>query len=239
MISLQEIRDYYNSEYYTPGAEYTDDLAMRGYRHLTRSIQFRSSGSILDVACGQGGLLALAQQAGLSCHGVDISEKAIAKARSLLGPEADLRVAAAEELGYKENSFDYITCLGSIEHFVDPAGALGRMLKTGKPGCQFVFVVPNLHYLAHAFRREGTQQASIIERLLSLSEWSNLFESMGFSIVGILPDLRPTWWAWVARHRLWSRTFWLSLAKAGLLRMAPLGRQYQFIYHLCDRSYRT
>ena len=97
---------------------------------------------VLDVACGGGYLLMEAERAGLRSFGIDIAEAALARARTF-APKSDLRRGDAELLPYPDGSFEIVTCLGSLEHFLSPPKALEEMRRVLAPGGRAVVVVPN------------------------------------------------------------------------------------------------
>jgi SAM-dependent methyltransferase len=97
---------------------------------------------VLDVACGGGYLLMEAERAGLVASGIDIADAALARARTF-APKSDLRRGEAEALPYADGSFEIVTCLGSLEHFLDPPKALEEMRRVLAPGGRAVVVVPN------------------------------------------------------------------------------------------------
>lgn len=97
---------------------------------------------ILDVACGGGYLLQEAVRRGLVPSGIDIAQAAIDRARTF-APTADLRRGDAEAMPYAEGSFDVVTCLGSLEHFLRPPVALEEMRRVLAPGGRAVIAIPN------------------------------------------------------------------------------------------------
>lgn len=85
-------------------------------------------GKTLDVACANGGWLLERSPGSI---GVDFSFVAIRqiRAKNLLGVVGD-----AHSLPFKNDAFDTIVSLGSLEHFRDPEMAIsemGRVLKKG------------------------------------------------------------------------------------------------------------
>ena len=64
---------------------------------------------LLDVACGGGYLLQVADRKGLVTSGVDIADAAIERTRTIV-PRADLRRGEAEALPYPDGTFDIVTC---------------------------------------------------------------------------------------------------------------------------------
>src|SRR4030067_2238048 len=93
-------------------------------------------GRLLDVACGNGYFLKTALDRGLECYGIDISEDAIRLSKEILGDKAGLKVAQAEAIPFSDRFFDYITCWGGVEHFLEPVRALEEMRRVAKDDAQ-------------------------------------------------------------------------------------------------------
>ena len=112
------------------------------YARCLALAQPRPGDKVLDVACGGGYLLMEAERAGLEAHGIDIAQAAIDRARTF-APKSILVRGDAEALPYEDGSFDIVTCLGSLEHFLDPPKALEEMRRVLGPSGRAVVVVPN------------------------------------------------------------------------------------------------
>jgi ubiquinone/menaquinone biosynthesis C-methylase UbiE len=128
---------------------------------------------LLDVACGNGNFLARAEKK-FKTYGVDISPGAIKLARKKL-KTTQLRVASANNLPFRRDTFDAVTCLGSLEHFPDMDKALEEMKRTVKTGGIVIIHVPNSKYLVHMALRIDTQ-GQINERLATEKEWRKILE---------------------------------------------------------------
>ncbi len=63
---------------------------------------------VLDIGCGTGAALADYATAGCSVSGIDTSPAMLARAAERLGPEADLRLGAGQQLPYSDASFDRV-----------------------------------------------------------------------------------------------------------------------------------
>lgn len=136
----------------------TPEALRAGYERIWKTTDMRESqeyyarclalarplrgGTVLDVACGGGYLLMEAERAGLEAHGIDIAQAAIDRAKTF-APKSILVRGDAEALPYADASFDVVTCLGSLEHFLDPPKALEEMRRVLKPDGRAVVVVPN------------------------------------------------------------------------------------------------
>jgi SAM-dependent methyltransferase len=88
--------------------------------------------SLLDVGCGAGLALELAQRRGATVFGLDAAEGLLAVARERL-PDADLRQGDIEELPYGEDSFDAVTAFNSVQYATDPTAALREIGRVAQP----------------------------------------------------------------------------------------------------------
>ena len=111
---------------------------------LKRAAQFVKPGdSVLDLACNEGALLEYLP-ADLTYTGIDISEKAIERARTHYPQRtfqvADLTKPNREALGTTQ--FDVIVMLAFLEHVKNPGDLLLRYLTHLKPGGIIVVTTP-------------------------------------------------------------------------------------------------
>jgi len=222
------IREFYDQVYYADASARISIPAH--YRRLARKLEPWKGRRLLDVACGTGQWLGAAAALGATPAGIDISQKALDVCRKAL-PDADLRCGPAEQLPFDDRQFDVVSCLGALEHFLDPQAALCQMVRVAKPGAIFILLVPNSGFLPlRVGFYSGTQQADIREELRTLSEWSHLFESAGLRIRYRWRDLHVLSPSWIFRGSWYS---WpLRAAQALALPLWPLDWQYQ-VYHLC------
>jgi ubiquinone/menaquinone biosynthesis C-methylase UbiE len=164
-----------------------DPRALRFFDWILALLQVADGESLLDVACGQGAFIEHAARCGLRVSGVDLSEVAVAAARTRL-PSADVRVADAQRLPFGDSSMDRVTCLGSLEHFPDPhAGAREIARVLSDEGIAVIFL-PNLFFLGHVYfgLRFGTQpsegEQAFSERYLSTEGWAELLRQSGLAV---------------------------------------------------------
>ncbi len=177
---------------------------------------------MLDVGCGSGGLLGDAADMGLRVSGVDISEVGLAQARSRV-PNADLRVARAEELPFGDASFDLVSCTGSLEHVSDIDRAVREMSRVTRPGGRILVVVPNSRFVFafvnHLRQRFFPDQSQPVERLASRGEWEEVLSRNGLRITRTAKD-----------NNFFLPTPLLQMAVRGLSKLIPLANCYQFIF---------
>jgi SAM-dependent methyltransferase len=222
------VREFYNDFYYRevihrnpPGFH---------LRWLARRFDPWTGRRTLDVACGPGSWLRAIAERGAITTGIDISEVALEVCRSAV-PEAELHCGPAERLPFADRQFDFISCLGALEHFLDPEASLQEMIRVAKPNASFLLLVPNADFLPSRLGLYGgTLQASVREEALSLHQWQELFESAGLRVKARWKDLHILSAGWVFRG---SYSGWpLRAAQALALPFWPLSWQYQ-VYYLC------
>jgi ubiquinone/menaquinone biosynthesis C-methylase UbiE len=222
------IRKYYDEIYYH-GAQLEQNIPGH-YRRLASLFQPWRGKNLLDVGCGTGAWLRAAAASGACPAGVDISQIAIEACRRLL-PEAELHCSPAERLPFADDQFDFVSCLGAIEHFIEPEAALREMIRVAKPDAVFLLLVPNADFLPRRLGLyAGTDQATIHEEVRSLQDWQKLFESVGLRVRRRWKDLHVLSPSWIFRGH-W-RGWPLRAAQALALPLWPLSWQYQ-VYHQC------
>jgi SAM-dependent methyltransferase len=102
---------------------------------LIDAVGIQSGNRLLDVGCGPGGLAkALAGVVGAeNVSAVDPSEPFVEICRARL-PGADVRVAAAEELPFEDDSFDGAFAQLVVNFMSDAERGVGEMKRVVKPG---------------------------------------------------------------------------------------------------------
>jgi SAM-dependent methyltransferase len=160
-----------------------------------------------------------------------LSDRAIEFCKKHL-PAGDFHAVAAERLPYGDATFDVVSCLGSLEHFVDPVIAMKEMVRVAKPDARFLLLVPNADFLTRKLGLfGGTYQKDAKEVVRTLEEWERLFNAAGLSVTSKWKDLHVLSWSWISMNG------WLAVplraAQALVLPLWPVRWQYQ-VYHLCE-----
>lgn len=112
------------------------------YRWIVNLLRSKEGQKILDVGCGGGYLLKNAEKKKLICYGLDIAQKAIDIAKKRC-KKSRFKQGTAESLPYQDRFFDFVVCLGSLEHFLQPEKALLEMNRVLKDNGVMCIVVPN------------------------------------------------------------------------------------------------
>lgn len=99
--------------------------------------------SVLDAGCGVGyGCVMLERAGAAQVVGVDLSNEAVAEARSRSAAveflQADIRA-----LPFDDQAFDVVTCFEAIEHVTSPDAALDEFSRVLRPGGLLMLSSPN------------------------------------------------------------------------------------------------
>ncbi len=144
--------------------------------------------SLLDLACGAGYFLrevAKLHPGGVLLSGTDISGTAIEMAKQEC-PQAEYTLAVAEDLPFEDRTFDAVTCLGSMEHFLDIGKAIREMKRVSKPDAVFFILVPNMFWYKDIWSVLWTgnrkTRNQMHERFASRGEWIELFQNQGLRV---------------------------------------------------------
>lgn len=233
---LERIKKFYDAEYYVHGQSTNPRPLPWHSRRAARRLGSVRDKTVLDVACGLGEWLDEFRRLGATyVAGVDLSTRAIEACRRRW-PDGTFEVSPAESLPFADGTFDLVTCMGSLEHFVDKKKALEEMIRVARPDARFVLLVPNSGFLTRRLGLYGgTQQASIREDVKSLEEWQALFATAGLTVNSRLRDLHSLSKRWVMLEGRKSAP--LRLLQALALICWPLRWQYQ-VYFFCSQSAR-
>jgi SAM-dependent methyltransferase len=112
--------------------------------HAALAAHLPPQGRCLDVGCGDGRSTGWLLDLVGSYLGVDVSEAAVERARSL-GIDAR-QVPDAAELPFEDDSFDAVVCLEVLEHLFAPHSAAAEALRVLRPGGTYFTTVPNVAY---------------------------------------------------------------------------------------------
>ncbi|MBU2755759.1 class I SAM-dependent methyltransferase [Acidithiobacillus sp. CV18-2] len=147
-------------------------------RHLPRATP---GAKLLDIGCGNGGFLRIAQQLGWKVWGTDVDENALQVA-SQTG--AKVFKGMLPNLDLPDNSFDVITLSHVIEHVHDPDLALREIHRLLKPGGLLWLATPNLASDGARFFKRHWRGLEVPRHLclFTPSSITALMKSEGFSV---------------------------------------------------------
>ncbi|MBW2341104.1 MAG: class I SAM-dependent methyltransferase [Deltaproteobacteria bacterium] len=136
--------EHYNNSYYKEwiGAQKQDRVRMWS-RRLEKLERFRHKGKLLDVGCGDGAFLLLAEKSGWEISGTELSRYAAKYASDKSG----IKIFCGElfDAQYPTYAFDVVTMWHVLEHVTDPTRYLTEIHRILKPDGLLVVAVPNVN----------------------------------------------------------------------------------------------
>jgi 2-polyprenyl-3-methyl-5-hydroxy-6-metoxy-1,4-benzoquinol methylase len=160
----QELRQLYSLDYFASRQEYyfensvvdpvksRDDAQISDFKRWLDLLEARKSkGRLLDIGCGIGIFLKIAQDRGWDGYGVDVSDDAVEIARNRL--QVNACAGTIVEAHFADSFFDVVTLLDSFEHLPDPLKDLAAIRKVLKNDGLILLNTPNeralLRLVAH------------------------------------------------------------------------------------------
>jgi ubiquinone/menaquinone biosynthesis C-methylase UbiE len=104
------------------------------YEPLLDELKKNTEGKLLDVGCGTGNILCELVNEKRELFGIDLSENMVKECSKRMEDNAEIKVADAEHIPYKDNFFDILICNASFHHYPHPEEVLKEMKRVLKSG---------------------------------------------------------------------------------------------------------
>ncbi len=208
------------------------------YLHILHLLALQPGERYLDISCGRAEVLALVATPEVERHGLDWAFPAVQFGRRY-APDTGLVTGDSQALPYPDASFDVLSNIGSLEHYLDMPAAVREMARVLRPTGRALVLVPNTFSLLNniwiAFRqgRTSIDPYQPIQRYAARLEWQQLLEENGLHVERTLKYERP--WPRTAADR---RYYWRHPKELGRLLLSPLiplNLAFCFIF-LCRRG---
>ena len=154
-------------------------LARRYGKHGTR---------FLEVGSGMGHLTGQLEDT-FETFGCDLNHWAVKQSKSVVNTSF-LQTASAQELPYKDESFNVVTIKHIVEHLPDPQKAIQEIGRVTEKGGTLILATPNLDSLLKPWKGDkwiGYQDPTHIS-LKSPAEWISFIKGAGFTIKRTFAD---------------------------------------------------
>lgn len=194
------------------------------YRWIIKLLRPAPNAKILDVSCGEGILLREIAKLNknIETYGLDISDAATAIAKKNT-PESKIILADGQKIPFPDKYFDYVTCLGSLEHYLDPEVGLRELFRVAKNGAKFCIILPNSFSIDVFLEvlqtgNKPLEDFQIIERTAAKQEWVNLLNKNGFKV-----------------EKIYGSNLWPELFQEGTYKIKSVGKYLRrlLIRHFC------
>ena len=143
--------------------------------------RFRSSGTLLDIGCGSGELIYVAQQMGYEAAGVDYSESLVRYVREKYRAEVYLGDLETVPLLHR---FDIAVMSHILEHTTDPEATLTRVRRLLNPRGLLYVAVPNVDCWESRFRGWASYEPYHLW-YFNQDSLSRLLGKVGYQVVDI------------------------------------------------------
>ena len=130
---------------FDPGDEYSKAVDHKRLQFIIKQLEQQgpTGGTVLDVGCGNGIMSRAIAQHGYQVFGIDISAKAIEKARAVEHDNVRFEVMSADELVADGSTYDAVICSEVLEHLSDPSQLLKTLHALLSDDGVLVVTVPN------------------------------------------------------------------------------------------------
>lgn len=219
-INTKNIANDYDRIYSTSGLRANTAY----YRWLVKLLNPQANTKILDISCGEGRLLKeIARlKRGIKTYGLDISTAALKLARRN-SPDSEIIVADGQKIPFADKTFDYLTCLGSLEHYLDPELGINELDRVAKDKALFCIVLPNsfsIEFILEVLKtgNKPAEDFQIIERTATKKEWVDLLEKNGLRV-----------------KKIYASNLWPELFQEGTYKIKSIPKYFKrfLIRHLC------
>jgi 2-polyprenyl-3-methyl-5-hydroxy-6-metoxy-1,4-benzoquinol methylase len=168
--------------------------------------EFRAEGArVLDVGCGDAGVLIAFAEAGAVCSGIEPDARSLERGSVRAeehGVRVDLRQSFAEQLPFPDASFDLVVLDNVLEHVQDREKTLAEIQRVVRPGGLLYLVTPKPFALYSLWSDPHYAMAGLVLMPRSMQVW--YFEKVrgggrGNYGVGVIPTRRAVL-RMLARH---------------------------------------
>jgi demethylmenaquinone methyltransferase/2-methoxy-6-polyprenyl-1,4-benzoquinol methylase len=212
MSSSDDTKRAYDQIYSSDGILLRDSM----YLWLISLLGARPGASLLDISCGEGQLVKLAQERGLRATGMDFSEQGVRRGTGRTG-RCNFAVGDGERMPVANDSVDHVTHIGSLEHYHNPPQGAAEIARVLRPGGTAVVLLPNTFGVLHLgyVARHGDvfDDGQPVQRYASRRAWERMLEAGGLRVT------RVTGTAGYVPPRTWRDAAWLARRPAKIARV--------------------
>jgi ubiquinone/menaquinone biosynthesis C-methylase UbiE len=143
---------------------------------------------LLEVGSGMGHLVGQLEDM-FETYGLDLNQWAVKQSKSVI-KKTQLQTASAQELPFRDDSFNVVIIKHIVEHLPDPKKAIREIGRVTEPGGTLILATPNLDSLLKRWKGDkwiGYQDPTHIS-LKRPTEWLSFIKEAGFELVKVFAD---------------------------------------------------
>ncbi len=186
VLSLAEIASKYDQMFARGELLETESF----YRWVLKRLSPSPRATLLDISCGEGYLLQLASRLyNLDVWGIDISTVALRNSRQNV-PSVKLARCDGISLPFPDNTFQYVTNLGSLEHYTNISQGIREIARVLKPEGRTAILLPNSYYVIDIIWKVwrtgySPSHRQPLERFATVGEWKDMLTEGGINVTHI------------------------------------------------------
>lgn len=191
--AIKEEVDFYTQEYHEL---HTDNLWLKNRQPLFRlylnkiNKLYSRRGRLLDIGCGKGFFLKLAESNNWRVSGIDISSSAVKYGREKLG--LNIEKCELKDARFPKDCFDVVTLFNVLDQLYNPADTLKEIYHIIKPGGLILLRVANIdfhlfvHRIYNIFRGSSSKEPTVFHLyMFSRLSLTRILEKEGFQNIKI------------------------------------------------------
>lgn len=184
---MKLIKKNYSKDYFENFAYREVENSQRNRERLRALLEHKQGGSLLEIGCGTGGFLRLAE-ANFAVEGMDISSYAINAIRPHFGERVS--VYNVEQRPLPRNRYDVIVVFNILEHLRQPHKVIDKLAAALNPGGVVIGSVPNNQkILGRLITYAGNQVDRTHVSTLPPDAWQRMFRHSGFQSVDFFGEV--------------------------------------------------
>jgi SAM-dependent methyltransferase len=202
MDRTEDTQRRYNDIYRDDGILQRDSF----YLWLVSLLKPQPGRLLVDISCGQGRLVRFAQERGLRAIGMDFAEDGVRIGYTKESPESGWAVSDGERLPIAGGSVDYVTHIGSLEHYQDPQRGLAEIRRVLKPDGAACILLPNSFGLFGNIKHvmatgDIFDDGQPLQRYNTRAGWQEMIRQAGLAPFDLVKYERE--WPRTARDLVW------------------------------------
>ncbi len=143
---------------------------------------------LLEIGSGMGHLVGQLEDT-FDTFGMDLNHWAVKQSKAVI-QKTNLQTASAQQLPYKDGTFNVVIIKHIVEHLPDPQKAIREIGRVTEPGGTLILATPNLDSLLKPWKGDkwiGYQDPTHIS-LKRPAEWLDYIRTAGFSPLKVFSD---------------------------------------------------
>ena len=149
-------------------------------QEMMSKLEWKDNASVLYVSIGTGNDLEFIPKSispkSLKIYGVDISPKMLKRCQRKFDGKLNLSLinCCAEDLPFKDNSFDVVFNVGAINFYNDKQKALDEMIRVAKDGSKLLIADETNNLIEKQYKKSSFTKKYYKDKTIDLSEIENL-----------------------------------------------------------------